>query len=497
MTGRGLLCVTTLWITAITAAYANDDVSRKLLDAFNTVIIKPVNSAAKASEKAIRDMAGATKPAAKPAAKRKADSKKNERKTVPPLRQSQKREPGVTGGAGSSATAAKNERAGAKSPPLRVPPLNERWKPALKPTVTKDQSTSPTAAPKKSPPPTEEAKPSKADGKAEPSSDEKKTAEPPKPDLTKWSEVIIAAARAKCKKVLAGRAIEYTEEEPLRAGKTGRCGNAAPIRVTKVGKGDSAVEIVPAAKISCDLAAALHTWLVKHVQPLAKKHLKTRVTKLAAMSDYSCRTMYSRKGAKLSQHATMNALDIRGFRLADKRFSSILKDWGVTQRDIKKATEEAKKRAQEQAAEEARRKAEELKAKSSKPDKNKGSTPTATDENQDRTAVRAKWVPPIDATAAERLTRKLKQGQKSKNKTKGPKQVPRKKNAKVAIAKPLEIRLPAHLDKPISKSGHFLRAIHKSACTIFGTTLGPEANEPHRNHFHVDMATRKYRKICD
>ncbi|HXE00761.1 MAG TPA: extensin family protein [Hyphomicrobium sp.] len=38
---------------------------------------------------------------------------------------------------------------------------------------------------------------------------------------------------------------------------------------------------------------------------------------------------------------------------------------------------------------------------------------------------------------------------------------------------------------------------HAAACRIFGTTLGPEANADHRNHFHVDMAPRKFTKICD
>jgi hypothetical protein len=43
----------------------------------------------------------------------------------------------------------------------------------------------------------------------------------------------------------------------------------------------------------------------------------------------------------------------------------------------------------------------------------------------------------------------------------------------------------------------FLHDAHKAACRIFGTTLGPEANAAHRNHFHVDMAYRRYKKICD
>jgi hypothetical protein len=41
----------------------------------------------------------------------------------------------------------------------------------------------------------------------------------------------------------------------------------------------------------------------------------------------------------------------------------------------------------------------------------------------------------------------------------------------------------------------FLRNAHSSACKVFGTVLGPEANSAHKNHFHVDMAPR--RVICE
>lgn len=34
----------------------------------------------------------------------------------------------------------------------------------------------------------------------------------------------------------------------------------------------------------------------------------------------------------------------------------------------------------------------------------------------------------------------------------------------------------------------FLRAVHKGACREFATTLGPEADAFHRDHFHVDLA---------
>ncbi|GGY97986.1 extensin family protein [Novosphingobium colocasiae] len=32
----------------------------------------------------------------------------------------------------------------------------------------------------------------------------------------------------------------------------------------------------------------------------------------------------------------------------------------------------------------------------------------------------------------------------------------------------------------------FLRVVHASACKRFGTTLGPDYNEAHRNHFHLE-----------
>lgn len=42
----------------------------------------------------------------------------------------------------------------------------------------------------------------------------------------------------------------------------------------------------------------------------------------------------------------------------------------------------------------------------------------------------------------------------------------------------------------------FLHAIHAGACRVFGTALGPEANEAHKNHFHLDMKERR-QPLCD
>lgn len=41
----------------------------------------------------------------------------------------------------------------------------------------------------------------------------------------------------------------------------------------------------------------------------------------------------------------------------------------------------------------------------------------------------------------------------------------------------------------------FMVRVHETACSIFGTVLGPRANKAHRDHFHLDMKQRK-RSLC-
>jgi hypothetical protein len=51
--------------------------------------------------------------------------------------------------------------------------------------------------------------------------------------------------------------------------------------------------------------------------------------------------------------------------------------------------------------------------------------------------------------------------------------------------------------KEAQEKSAFLHEAHDSACKIFGTVLGPDANAAHHGHFHLDMKTRKYRSICE
>ncbi len=43
----------------------------------------------------------------------------------------------------------------------------------------------------------------------------------------------------------------------------------------------------------------------------------------------------------------------------------------------------------------------------------------------------------------------------------------------------------------VTAESTFLRTVYDGACGIFGTALGPDANEAHRDHFHFDLKQRR------
>jgi hypothetical protein len=39
--------------------------------------------------------------------------------------------------------------------------------------------------------------------------------------------------------------------------------------------------------------------------------------------------------------------------------------------------------------------------------------------------------------------------------------------------------------------------LHEDACRRFGTVLGPNANDAHKDHFHLDMKKRRRASFCE
>ena len=89
-----------------------------------------------------------------------------------------------------------------------------------------------------------------------------------------------------------------------------------------------ALRFAPAGLVTaCPVAAALLLWEREVVQPAAERHLGERIARIDHFGSYSCRRLYGRSEGAYSEHATANAVDIAGFRLASGRRISVLGDW--------------------------------------------------------------------------------------------------------------------------------------------------------------------------
>ncbi|MFO1153338.1 MAG: extensin family protein [Rhodospirillales bacterium] len=104
------------------------------------------------------------------------------------------------------------------------------------------------------------------------------------------------------------------------------CGYAGAVALP----GEPAVYAGGPVQVSCPLAAALTLWQRDVVGPAAKRHLGNGVRRIEHAGSYACRRVYGSKMGAVSQHASANAIDITGFRLADGRVISVANDWSGT-----------------------------------------------------------------------------------------------------------------------------------------------------------------------
>lgn len=127
----------------------------------------------------------------------------------------------------------------------------------------------------------------------------------------------------RCRRLLDRAGVRYTALPPRNEG---QCGYDDAVRLTSGGARALAFR-PPGVGIACPVAAALAKWEWDVVQPAAARHLGTRVTAIDHFGSYSCRRLYGRDQGSWSEHATADALDVAGFRLADGRRLSIVGDW--------------------------------------------------------------------------------------------------------------------------------------------------------------------------
>lgn len=308
------------------------------------------------------------------------------------------------------------------------------------------------------------------------------------PVVDEWSPAEIAAALKECVKLLGPVAAEI---EPVEAMRKGPCGAPAPVRLKSLGTTER-IEFTPPVEINCALAVKLADWAEKVLQPTTRNMLNTRVTKVSGAAGYQCRNRYGLANAPLSEHALANAVDVPGFVLADGRTIKVATGWGPTARDLVAKADPGKKDRTD-----AKDKASE------KPDV----------KSDDKTGAK-------DKGAAEPSGSPGKSGTVKDNDEVKPKSSSGRGEEAAGKGKPLEDRLklaglkgaayqklgagptvtaaqaPASAATALSLEARYLRELSKGACQKFGTVLGPEANDAHRDHFHFDIKARRKAAFC-
>ena len=258
----------------------------------------------------------------------------------------------------------------------------------------------------------------------------------PIPDapIVAWSHAEVEAALMECVHSVAAVTADLV---PIAAIRDGECGTPAPVLLRSLGSKDK-VTLDPPILINCAMVVALHRWLDEAVQPAAQEALGSPVAKING-SSYACRTVYDLPNGHLSQHAFANALDLPVFILADGRKVDLTHDWGPTQRDLIAAA------------------------------KNKQTVATALTAGQQKADSGNKVaVTDVVKVSASQTLNKVQ----------------------------TEAQAKAPLDPAMAAKAKFLRLAQQKACGIFSTVLGPEANDVHRTHLHLDLQDRKSANVC-
>jgi hypothetical protein len=332
-------------------------------------------------------------------------------------------------------------------------------------------------------------------------------AEPlPEPDV--WTDTEIIAALKDCVRKLAPLGVEV---DIAPAVKQEQCGAPAPVLLKRIGSGKNQVELQPAPMLNCAMVAGLHRWIEDIVQPAAQDILGSRIARLRNVSGYACRNRNGTRnhGDRLSEHALANAIDIGSFVTADNRTVDVKRDWGPTARDIRRKAIEVAEAKIADAQKEREKFEAEVKREREKLEKARSDLPPLKKDKVGRQErMKAQAALKEQTASLRKLEAALRDADAAEEREVERREMLERGPLKSAQMSRLGRGRDAERPIPVTGAGAkddvrlpsestFLRALHKGACGPFGTVLGPEANEAHRDHFHLDMAPRKRSAFCE
>ena len=319
-----------------------------------------------------------------------------------------------------------------------------------------------------------------------------------------WTKAEMAEGLARCNAMLAKLDVIVVPADPVREGE---CGSPAPVQLISVGRNPQ-VSLSAPMVMTCDMVVALHNWMKSDVQPASRELLGSQIVRMEVMSGYSCRNAYGRKKTRLSEHGRANAVDIRAFVTQSGETVELLASWGPTERDTKARVAAAAAAAKVEAArlDAITREAEKSQAKfDTARAKNQAPAPAVPQAGAKEQVIAqdapAAAIEPVANKGVSGILRDMSapglRGSIGEHLLRA--QLPA--SGTLALTPPAQLGGPkgaSHSEAaPASGKSRFLRRIHAQACKTFGTVLGPEANEAHRNHFHLDMAERPLGNFCE
>ena len=104
---------------------------------------------------------------------------------------------------------------------------------------------------------------------------------------------------------------------------TGGCGIDQAVEVTQIG----GIALSQPSRMRCEKARVFKAWIDQKMVPTIGD-TGGGVSGLRIAAHYVCRTRNHQPGARLSEHAKGNAIDIAAFQLRDGSEISVLSDWG-------------------------------------------------------------------------------------------------------------------------------------------------------------------------
>jgi hypothetical protein len=127
-------------------------------------------------------------------------------------------------------------------------------------------------------------------------------------------------ATLQCHIELAREDVGFRVLEDRRFG--GGCTALGAVQLLEIG-----TPVTNLGAMTCPLARQFARWTREAVQPAAHRFLGSPVRRVETFGTYACRGVNGRAGARLSEHAFANAVDVSAFLLADGRRISVAEGW--------------------------------------------------------------------------------------------------------------------------------------------------------------------------